>query len=73
MPFVLEPFAGAWRGTNRLLLHGPGGLEEFVSETSLRASVQLDGLLLEVRYDWSHDGQSRDGLMVVGFDEKRGP
>lgn len=68
MPIQLESFAGAWRGTNRLLMHGPNGLEEFVSETSLRASVELEGLLLEVRYDWSHEGQSRHGLLVAGFD-----
>jgi hypothetical protein len=70
MPFAFEPFAGAWRGTNRLLMHGPGGLEEFVSESTLEAAVGLDGLLLEVRYRWSHDGKRCDGLLVAGADEK---
>jgi hypothetical protein len=72
MPIQLESFAGAWRGTSRLLMHGPNGLEEFVSETSLRASVELGGLLLEVRYDWSHEGETRHGLLVAGFDPKGG-
>jgi hypothetical protein len=72
MPIQLESIAGVWRGTNRLLMHGPNGLEEYVSETSLRAAVELEGLALEVRYDWSHEGKTRHGLLLAGFDAKGG-
>jgi len=63
-PSVLSHFTGEWTGTNRLWLMPSAPAHESSAAASI--SLAARGQFLTIRYTWSHQRETQDGLLVVG-------
>jgi hypothetical protein len=59
---------GRWNGTNRLIF--PGAPPRDVASTAVVALV-AQGQFSTLSYTWSFDGQSQDGLLLIGEAQDR--
>jgi hypothetical protein len=68
IPKQLKGATGSYVGEYKLWFEP--GTEPFVSETVADLSVIAEKRFLVMRYDWWHDEKRRDGLILLGDDEK---
>lgn len=70
IPERLNGLAGSWKGRNRL--HTPWQTENPLHESEGTASVteRIDGQFLEIAYTWVYDDRPREGVLILGGDNK---
>lgn len=70
VPKKLSGLVGSWAGNNRL--HMPWDLESPLHESAATADVRerVSGQFLEIAYTWEFDGQIREGVIILGGDNK---
>lgn len=70
IPAKLQQLVGDWKGSNRLHLGdwGPTPLHE--SEGSATIRERVDGQFLEIAYTWEYEGKQKEGVIILGGDNK---
>lgn len=66
---MLTEFTGDWSGTNRLYLEGADG-PMLESPSALTAILVIPGFL-QLKYDWSYEGKTKEGVLLVSRDAKQ--
>ena len=67
----LSNLLGSWKGTNRLHTPWmPTKIQESESTALVRSKV--NGQFLSIEYTWSHEGETQEGMFVIGCDSKSG-
>lgn len=66
---MLTEFAGNWNGTNRLYFEGADG-PMLESPSALSAAMVIPGFL-ELKYDWSYEGKTKEGVLLVSRNTKQ--
>lgn len=66
---MLSDFCGNWKGTNRLYMKGAEG-PMLESLSSLTATMVIEGFL-QLKYDWSYDGKTKEGVLLVSRNPKQ--
>lgn len=71
IPAALTDLVGTWSGTNRLHL-GEWAPENPIVESSATAVVKsrLSGQFLEISYTWAYEGETKEGVFLLGLDPK---
>jgi hypothetical protein len=64
VPVVLTALTGNWRGTNRLWLSPEEPVRE--SESTAEITLAAQGKFAVIQYTWADEGQSQDGMLVLG-------
>ncbi|GGC94754.1 DUF1579 family protein [Undibacterium terreum] len=70
MAGIFSNFVGQWEGRNRLFLSWPTP-SEFLSDTRLTVTELADGSLLQLNYDWSHEGKPQQGILLLAYDAEK--
>lgn len=70
IPAKLQQLVGNWNGINRLHLGdwGPTPLHE--SEGAATISERVGGQFLEIAYTWEYEGKQKEGVIILGGDNK---
>ncbi|HTD02213.1 DUF1579 family protein [Undibacterium sp.] len=70
MSAIFPHFSGQWAGSNHLFLSWQTD-PEHVSDTRLSVTPVVSGHFLQFSYDWTHDGQLQQGVLLLGHDEEQ--
>ncbi|MES2069693.1 MAG: DUF1579 family protein [Pseudomonadota bacterium] len=70
MTNLSKAFLGQWVGGNHLFLSWQTK-PEHVSDTRLAVTPAAGGKFLQFHYDWQHDGQLQQGVLLLGYDEEQ--
>ncbi|WP_256007216.1 DUF1579 family protein [Pedobacter deserti] len=67
---INHKFIGQWKGTYKLIL---SWLPEpdFISESGMTIKAVGNGKFLILSYDWVHEGEAQDGVILIGNNNKR--
>ncbi|MEO8573830.1 MAG: DUF1579 family protein [Pyrinomonadaceae bacterium] len=65
----LSNLVGTWKGTNRL--HTPWMPKKIhESESTAVVRSKMNGQFLSIDYTWSYEGETQEGMFVLGCDAK---
>lgn len=63
----LVKLVGDWKGTNKLYLSGSSG-PVLESGSNSKVSLKVGGQFLGIEYAWAYNGESHEGMLVLGCD-----
>jgi hypothetical protein len=67
----LSNLIGTWKGTNRL--HTPWMPTKIhESESTALVRSKMNGQFLSIEYTWSYEGETQEGMFVIGCDPNSG-
>lgn len=64
IPGNLSTLVGQWAGTNRLWMMPTDPAHE--SDTTMSVATAAQGKFLTMQYTWAFDGESQEGLLILG-------
>ncbi|WP_394782248.1 DUF1579 family protein [Undibacterium sp.] len=67
---IFSKFIGQWQGSNTLILSWKNP-PEYLSDTNLTVSEAANGHMLQLSYDWSHDGKPQQGTLLLAYDAEK--
>lgn len=71
LPKPFSDLSGEWKGLKRLYFEGASGPEiDCGMRMTIAAAAQ--GCFDEFAYTWTYEGQPREGVLLLGFDEADG-
>ncbi|MCG6142693.1 DUF1579 family protein [Leptospira mtsangambouensis] len=66
---INNKFIGNWQGEYRLILSWLPN-PDFISNSKMNIKSIANGKFLVMTYDWYHEEQNQDGLILIGNDNK---
>jgi hypothetical protein len=69
VPQNFDKLTGRWRGTNRLHLAWIPEKPSVESDSKALIDYTARGRFLKIEYDWAYDGQTQEGLILLGNEE----